>query len=162
MSNALKVAIVGLELCASVLMLKVMTGFWIFFCSFHIRCVGCGQNHDVLIQAISANFNLCVGFDCHLGTMEAEHQQQNNRQEGRPSQKLQHVCTLSTKKKVVEWRIEDATLNTERRLMSRTIQAFLEYFQGNAKANHINVSRWWANQENLLNLETMQILLRCM
>ena len=51
MSNALKVAIVGLELCASVLMLKVMIVFWIFFSSFHIRYVGFGQNHDVLIQA---------------------------------------------------------------------------------------------------------------
>ena len=80
-------------------------------------------------------------FDCHLGTMEAEHQQENNRQEGRPSQKLQHVCILSAKKKVVEWMVEDATLNTERRLMCRTIQAFPEYFRGNAKANHMKASR---------------------
>ena len=91
-------------------------------------------------------------FDCHPGTMEVEYQQENNRQEGRPSRKLQHVCTLSAKKKVVEWMIEDATLNTERRLMCRTIQAFPEYFRGNAKANHMKASRWWADQENLLNL----------
>ena len=85
--------------------------------------------------------------------MEVEHQQENNRHEGRPSQKLQHVCTLSAKKKVVEWMIEDATLNIERRLMSRTIEAFPEYFRGNAKANHMKASQWWIEQENLLNLE---------
>ena len=37
--------------------------------------------------------------------------------------------------------------------MSRTIQAFPEYFRGNAKANQMKASRWWADQEDLLNLE---------
>jgi hypothetical protein len=69
--------------------------------------------------------------------MDAEQQQENNNRQGQPSRNLQQVYTLSAKKVVVEWMVEDSTWNIERRLISRAIQAFSEHFRGSPKANYM-------------------------
>jgi hypothetical protein len=48
---------------------------------------------------------------------------------------------------MVEWMVKDSTWNTERRLISWAIQAFLKLFQGSPKANYMKAYRWWANQD---------------
>jgi hypothetical protein len=84
--------------------------------------------------------------------MDAEQEQDNNDRQGQSSRSLQQVCILSAKKAVVEWMVEDSTLNTERRLISRAIQAFPEHFRGNPKTNYMKAYRRWADQDSLLNL----------
>jgi hypothetical protein len=56
------------------------------------------------------------------------------------------------RKAVVEWMVEDSILNTQRRLISRAIQAFPEHFRVSPKANYMNAYRWWAVQDSILNL----------
>ena len=41
--------------------------------------------------------------------LDVKHQQDNHVRLGQSSQKLQQVCTLSAKKAVVEWMVEDST-----------------------------------------------------
>jgi hypothetical protein len=84
--------------------------------------------------------------------MDAEHQQEYNDRQGQSLLKLQQVCTLSAKKAVVEWMVEDSTWNTERRLICREIQVFPEHFRGSPKANYMKAYRWWIDQDSLLNL----------
>jgi hypothetical protein len=92
-----------------------------------------------------------VYFIYHVGTMGAEHQQENHVRLGQSSRKLQQVCTLSAKKAVVEWMVEDSTWNTERRLISRAIQAFPKHFRGSPRANYMKAYQWWIDQNSLFN-----------
>jgi hypothetical protein len=88
--------------------------------------------------------------------MDAEHQQENNDRQGQSSRKLQQVRILFTKKAMVEWMVKDSTWNTERRLISRAIQAFPKLFQGSPKANYMKAYRWWTDQE--ANWDTARVL----
>ena len=48
--------------------------------------------------------------------------------------------------------LEDVTFRDWRNLIPRTIQTFPEHFRGTAKANFMKASRWWNDQDNILNL----------
>jgi N12 class adenine-specific DNA methylase len=78
----------------------------------------------------------------------------NGQQAGREPRRrrLQHVVTLSHKKAVVEWMTISGALDGRKGLIPRTLEAFPEHFRGQYGANFLKASRWWANQDNLLNL----------
>jgi hypothetical protein len=66
--------------------------------------------------------------------------------------RLQQVVTLSDKKAVVEWMTISEALDGPEGLIPRTLHAFPEHFRGQFSANFMKASRWWRDQDNLLNL----------
>jgi hypothetical protein len=61
------------------------------------------------------------------------------------------TSTLTTRKTVITWMVQDDSLNNNPGLYGRTIQAFPEHFRGQKTANVVRASRWWALRNEFCN-----------
>jgi hypothetical protein len=64
---------------------------------------------------------------------------------------LQQVSTLATRKTVITWMVQDASINSNPGLYVRTIRAFPEYFRGKKIANFVRATRWWVLRNEFCN-----------
>ena len=66
---------------------------------------------------------------------------------------LQQVSTLSVRKSVILWMIEDEALRGREGLNARTIQQFPEHFRGHRSSNLVKANRWWQQRHDFMNDE---------
>ena len=64
--------------------------------------------------------------------------------------KRQFVSTLSSRKRVAEWMIDEEMQGRSDRIASRAVRQFLELFRGSANAALTKASRWWRSRHNTL------------
>lgn len=63
---------------------------------------------------------------------------------------LQQVSTLTVRKTVIKWMIEDVALHGVAGLSRRTIRTFPEHFRGQKSANTMKAARWWQQHNQYL------------
>jgi len=68
---------------------------------------------------------------------------------------LQQVSTLSVRKSIILWMIEDEALRGREGLNARTIKQFPKHFRGQRPANLVKANRWWQQRHDFTNEGTI-------
>ena len=75
-----------------------------------------------------------------------------------PPRRLQQVSTIATRKLIITWMVQDETINGQRGLYMRTINAYPMHFRGQRSANLMRASRWWAQRDKFCNEGEQEII----